>query len=221
MMAGCSKSMFLVIGGACLLLSAMACTGFAQTAVSIPEVSSDEYTVYNAVLDDMEFPNDDVHVLIFNRTVAFGCGDYSSGIPLVNNCSFLAISPQTSAQVEELLRTNWPKMSSSTWSDFAKVNATSAKLQDSLKTSWKHMLDGAGMKEKGGKEWNSPDFEFFFSRVGFDSTKTEALVFVLLFSYADNVRSGGDYFRLQLNKDKRWDINGRVRYFEKQPDQTN
>jgi hypothetical protein len=41
------------------------------------------------------------------------------------------------------------------------------------------------------------------------------MVYVLLFSYSDNVRTAGDYFRFRLNKTREWEINGRVRYFEK------
>jgi hypothetical protein len=208
-----------ILLGAFTLVLTVAIGAGGQATPKRSEVSVDEYRVYNTVLDNMQFPQENVHVLIFNKTLDFSCNE-SDGLPLANDCSFLAVPPNTPTQVKELLQSSWPHMEPSTWGDFEKENATSAGLQDSLNTSWKHKLDGTDIVDKGGKEWSSPDFELFFSRVGFDSKKTEAMVYVLLFSYVDNVHSAGDYFRFRLNKKGQWEINGRVRYFETDPAQS-
>jgi hypothetical protein len=203
------------------LFAALEKIAIAQTPAEAPEVSADEYRVYQAILDNMQFPMDDVHVVIFNRTLKFGCGDYSSGVPLGNNCSFMTLGASTPADVTRVLKSGWGRLPDSMWNDFVRANSATANVQDSFKTSWKHRIDGQGVEKPKDKEWDSSNFTFFFSSVGFDAEKTQAMVFVLLFSYTDGVRTSGDYFRLRLNKKNEWEINGRVRYFEKQPDQSN
>jgi len=167
----------------------------------------------------MQFPIDDVHVGIFNRTLKFGCGDYSGEVPLANNCSFMTLGANTPADVKEVLKSGWGRMPDSMWNDFVRANAATATVQDLFKMSWKHRILGPGVGED--KEWDSPNFVFFFSTVGFDASRTSAMVFVLLFSYTDNVHTAGDYFRLHLNKKDEWEIDGRVRLFEKKPDRKN
>lgn len=52
----------------------------------------------------------------------------------------------------------------------------------------------------------------YFSRVGFNSKKNEALVYVLAFSYVGRTAATGDYLRFHLGPDKTWTVAGRVRY---------
>jgi hypothetical protein len=203
-----------------ILLPTFTVVSRAQSTPLKSEVSDDEYAVYNVILGNIDPPKDDAHILIFGKTLPFGCGKYSDQVPLVNDCSFLAIPPDTPLGVKELLRSQWPRMAAGTWVDFERQNATSVQVQDLFITSWKHMLDVKGTGEKAGKEWDSPDLEFFFSRVGFNPQKTQAVVYVLLFSYLENVRTGGDYFLLGRNNRKKWEIQGRVRYFDKDKSQT-
>ncbi len=183
----------------------------------LTEVSADDYQVYQAILDNLHLPFDDVRVGIFNRTLEFGCNDYSAGVPLANGCSFMAVPPDTTADVKALVKSNWKDMPESMWDDFEQKNSTIERVDDSFKTQWKHRMDGEGVEDAPG--WDPPNFIFFFSRVGFDDKKTEAMVYVLLFSYEDNVPTGGDYFRLRLSSNKEWEIDGRIRYFEKDQDQ--
>lgn len=197
------------------LIAVCAAAGAARPTKEKPEVSSDEYEIYNAALNGMQFPKEDVHVLIFDQTLRFGCTKTSDNAISVNSCSFLAIAPDTPKQIMKLLRDSWPQVSKSTCDEFERQNGTSAKLRDSLVTSWKHRLVGGDIKDSGGSEWDSADFEVFFSRVGFDPQRTEAVVYVLLFSHVDQVQTGGDYFFFRRDKSNGWEMKGRVRYFEK------
>jgi hypothetical protein len=206
--AAVSIAIALCVGTAAFLASAQAPNRSA--------VSEDDYRVYNAVLDLMQFPKNDVHVVISDATLNFKCGGESGNPTLANGCSFLAIPPDTADQIRELLRKKWPDLAKSTWADFQEKNNEGAKLTDSFVTPWKHRLVGADIHDDGAKEWDSPDMELFLSRVGFNVQKSEAVVYVLSFSYMDQVPTGGDYFLFRLNEQKKWQPNGRIRYFDQE-----
>jgi hypothetical protein len=177
------------------------------------EVSDEEYRVYSAVLNDVAFPKENPHALIFGDTLNFRCGEDSGNPILVNGCSGMIVPPDTPAKIGELLRQKWSNLAEPTWADFEKKNMESARLRDSIVTSWKHMVVGQDIRGDDAKEWESPDCTFYVSRVGFDPQKAEAIVFVFLASYMDNVPSSGNYFLLRLNKAKAWRPDGRVQYF--------
>jgi hypothetical protein len=182
-------------------------------------ISGEEYRVFNVVLSVMKLPKDDPHVVIENVTLNFRCGAESNNPTLANGCSFLALTPATSGDVGELLTEKWPSMAKSTWADFQQKNGASAVLKDSFVTPWKHRLVGPDIPDDGSKEWHSPDIALIVSRVGFNAQKDEAVVYFLVFSYMEQVETGGDYFLLKLDDSKQWALKGRVRYFHFDKDQ--
>jgi hypothetical protein len=183
------------------------------------DASPDEYRVYEAVFDLMDhIPKKDPHVTIFNVTLNSKCGEDAYPSPLANGCTFLWMKPDTANSVKRLLREDWADMENSTWSDFEGENAASVNLHEPISTPWKHKLIGAG--DEPSKDWESPDLTIFISRVGFNQKKTEAVVYVLVFSYIDQVATAGDYFLLRKDKAGHWETSGRVTYFSKGNDQS-
>lgn len=184
-----------------------------------PAADSEQLKVYEAVLGLMDhIDKKDLHVTIFNQTLNSKCGAEAYPSPLANDCSFLWIKPDTADSVKELLRGEWTELESSTWSDFEGKNAVSVKLHEPISTPWPHML--AGSDEEGPKRWESPDLAIFLSQVGFNQKKTEAVVYVLIFSYMDQVATTGDYFLFHLDRTGHWKPNGRVTYFSIEKDQS-
>jgi hypothetical protein len=196
------------------------------TLISIPvkaqnqrESSSDENRVYEAVLGLMDhFPIEDPHVTIFGMTLNSKCGEEANPSPLANGCTFLWIKPDAANSVKRLLHEEWPDLENSTWSDFEAKNAASVRLQEPIATPWKHKLIFPG--DEPSKDWNSPNLTIFLSRVGFNQKKTEAVVYVLIFSYMDQVKTAGDYFLFRIGTAGRWEPNGRVTYFSMGKDQS-
>jgi hypothetical protein len=181
------------------------------------EATSQEYRVYEAVLGLMDqIPKQDPHVTIFNVTLNSLCGEAGSPAPLANGCTFLWMKPDTPKSVQRLLRSQWAEMDVSIWPDFERKNVSSVRLHEPLSTPWKHKLVGPG--EEPSKDWDSPDLTIFLSRVGFNTRKTEAVVYVLTFSYMDQVATAGDYFLFRVDKTGQWVPNGRVTYFTKDKD---
>lgn len=60
----------------------------------------------------------------------------------------------------------------------------------------------------------------FLSRVGFNKKKTEAVVYMLVFSYLASGGTGGQYFLLRTDTTGQWKPNGRLTYFTIGADQS-
>ena len=179
-----------------------------------PEPVPADYKVYEAVFDLMDrIPKKDPHVTISDVTLNSKCGEADSDLPLVNGCSFLWMKPDTASSVKQLLREEWPDLDDSTWADFETNNVASVRLREPIVTPWKHKLIEPG--DGPEKDWESPDMTIFLSRVGFNKQKTEAVVYVLIFSYMDQVATGGDYFLFRKSKAGIWNFAGRLTYFTK------
>jgi hypothetical protein len=178
------------------------------------EIRSEEYGVYNAVLDDIRMPREDAHALIIDQTLNLKCGTDPGNPILLNDCSGMVMPPDTPEDVHQTLAETWHQFDKASWNDWVKQNSKSAKLQDRFKTSWKHKLVGEDLPKDESKEWDSADCGFYFSRVGLNEAKTEAVVFVFFASYMDGVPSTGDYFFLRLDKAINWKLQGRMQYFK-------
>ena len=70
------------------------------------------------------------------------------------------------------------------------------------------------LKGQSSDAWKSPDGAIFFSRVGFSTDHKQALVYVLFFSYMENVPTSGNFFLFQSNDAKHWEAIGRTTYME-------
>lgn len=175
--------------------------------------SNEEYRVYEAALGLMgSIPKADIHVAIYDRTLDGKCGADGDNPVMAKGCTFFWVKPDTSDDVEQKLRSRWHGLSRSTWKNFKATNAASITLHDPIATPWKHRLTGTDTPGDDSKEWESPDMTIFLSRVGFNSKKTEAIVYVLVFSYVGHTATTGDYLRFRIGPDKAWTLAGRVSY---------
>ena len=207
------------LGGFSAALVFIALISLPANAQNQREPSSDENSVYDAVLGLMDhFPIEDPHVTIFGVTLNSKCAEAGNPLPLANGCTFLWIKPDTASSVKKLLHGEWADLENSTWSDFEAKNAASVRLKEPIAAPWKHKLIFPG--DEPSKDWNSPNLTIFLSRVGFNQKKTEAVVYVLIFSYMDQVETAGDYFLFRIGKTGHWEPNGRVTYFSKGKDQS-
>jgi hypothetical protein len=167
---------------AVLLLFACASMISALPAETQTEVSTEEYEVYNAVLDLIQLPKKDAHVVINDKTLNLQCGEKSENPVLLNGCSPMRVSNESLEEIKDFLGDNWPDLNKFTAHDFSKKNQVSARIRDRISTPWKHLLVGDDIKESDSKEWASPDMAIFASRVGFNPQNTEAIIYLLDFS---------------------------------------
>jgi hypothetical protein len=195
----------------CLLLTMLLLGAFCA-AQQQPE----DYRVYAAVLSRIgSIPKADPHVVIYDRTLTGKCDGDGDNPVLDKGCTFLWVKPDTDQDVEHMLRHRFHGLQRSTWKSFKRRNASSIPLHDPLPTPWKHRFAGPDVPEDGSPAWQSPDLAIYLSRVGFNSKKTEAIVYVLIFSYIGEPATIGDYVRLRAAADGSWSLAGRVSY----PDQ--
>jgi hypothetical protein len=189
-----------------LLFATSAAVSMSQNqAQTIPA----DYEVYAAVFDLMDhIPKKDPHVTIFDETLNGKCG--GAGLPLLNGCSFLWMEPGTASSVKRLLREEWPHLDDSTWANCESNNAASMRLHEPIVTPWKYKLIAPG--DGPEKDWESPDMTVFLSRGGFNKQKAEAVAYVLICSYMDQVKTGGNYFLFRRTKAGIWNFAGRVTY---------
>jgi hypothetical protein len=178
------------------------------------EVTATEGQVYEAVFDLMQFPKENPHVLIANTTLNSGCGERSGNPVLMNGCGMWG-PPSSIQEVGKLLHHSWPQIAQATWHDLVRKSATSARLQDTLKVPWPHKVVDLASKIPPTEEWKFPDGVIFLSRVGLNVKRSEAIVYVLFFSYMEEVSTSGNFFLFRLNQNKHWEPAGRVTYMKK------
>lgn len=185
---------------------------------SVAFVPATDYPVYNAILADIEFsrlkPVNQIHALIVNDTLNLGCGAESKNPIMLNDCSPMLMPPTTTDDLHKILKDEF-HLNDALWADWTARNAKSWRLQDQFKTIWTHGLTGDGIDPAtlSAPEWKNADCAFYFSRVGFDESKKQAIVFVFYASYLDRAPSSGDYFFLKQHENGAWKIDGRLNYF--------
>jgi hypothetical protein len=186
-------------------------------------VPSEDYPVYNAVLANIDFSQlkapSQIHALIVNDTLNLGCGEQSQNPIMLNGCSPMLIHPTTTDDIHKMLKDEF-RFHDATWTDLLTKNTKSLRLQDRFETLWAHGLTGTGIDPTSlsSPDWKNPDCAFYFSRVGFNEKRKEAIVFVFFASYFDRAPSSGDYFLLNQHEDGAWKIDGRMNYFNSKKD---
>lgn len=176
-----------------------------------------DYRVYEALFQLMtRLPKEDPQVAIYSRTLNANCGlERENLLPTMNNCGWFWIEPDTVKEIERLLAESWPTMRAATWLDFRAKTGASVGLVDRISTPWRHTVIGpadAKWQSKSHAQDEHWDLILFVSRVGFNPGRTEAMVYVLMFSYIDEIRSGGDYFLFRRSVSGRWEPAGRIVY---------
>jgi hypothetical protein len=216
MIMGCGRGGILA-AGCCFVVSIVAACSIAASAATDdqPQISPEDYKIYGAVLDLMQFQKHDVRAVISAVTLSFGCGQDAAGTPIqMNGCAGMRMPPATTEQVIQLLHDNWKQLAKSTTDDFAQKNAASTKLQDTIASTMKHKVLPIDDSNAMAGEWHSPDLIICFSRVGMNPQKNEAIVYALVLSYMADVPTEGDYFLFRLNDSNEWKPNGRITYIK-------
>jgi hypothetical protein len=177
------------------------------------EVRTEEYAVYNALLSNIAEPKENARMLIVDQTLDLKCGASADAPILMNGCGGMLMPPDSPDGLHRLLQDRLPHLQEGTWADLRQMNSHSYKLQDRFHTSWAHHFVDSEKSDHDAGAWKWADVAFYLSRVGLNTQKTEAVVFVFLASYTQGVPSSGDYFLFRINKDHQWQPEGRVQYY--------
>ncbi len=175
-----------------IVASLFSCCSFGQHTVSAePTLAAGEYEVLGAVVDFFRAKDIATHPMIANRTSTFECGSPHNGMSM-GGCNGLQSSGETPQQRMQIVQHDLPQLQQSTLADFMAKNNRTAWIDAKLPTKSQYVMFGLAHADPMPPRWEHPDF-FYFSRVGFNSEHTQALVHVSFMSGTNASNSGGKY----------------------------
>ena len=174
-----------------------------------------EYEVFAAVIDFFEANEIASHPLIANRTSTFECGGSPHNGMNMGGCNGLRGSNETPQQRIQTVERDLPQLQPSTTNDFMVKNNESGWIDGKLPTNNRYVMFGLAHADQTPPGWEHPDF-FYFSRVGFNTAHTQALVHVSFMSGTNASNSGGKYL-LFTKVNGRWRREGSSAVWELVP----
>jgi hypothetical protein len=171
---------------------------FAQQATTNP--SPEEYAVMGSLLDGFQSAGLASHPLVADHTSTFECGTACNGMAM-GGCNGLRGNDETPAQRLDIVKRDLPNLEGSTLKDFESKNQHCSTIANKIASQQPLFLFGESHTEKLPPGWEHPDF-FYFSRVGFNTQQTQALIHVSFMSGTNGADSGGKYFLLNKQNDK-------------------
>ncbi len=175
----------------------LSCCSFAQET----KLSADEYAVMAAMLDGFHEAGRASHPIVADYTSTFDCSSICNGMK-IGGCNGLAGNDETPKQRLTIVKRDVPDRDQTTISDFEKKNRHCSKIAEDIPSRFEFHLFGNDHTQKLPDGWKHADF-FYFSRVGFNAKRTQALINVSFMSGADRSSSGGKYFLLR-NENGKW-----------------
>ena len=178
-----------------------------------PRVGTDEYAVYAALIDQLLLHGKTGRLLLGDRTLSFECDGEKGSAINVGGCSGMRTKEQTPRQALDQVRRSLLRIHSSTLEDFERKNQKGLPLENRFPLKVDYVLYGERHPEGPEKDWGTPDFAVYLSRVGFNQDQTEALVYVAAVSWTNAQLSGGDYVLLD-NKQAKWKVREKRRVWQ-------
>jgi hypothetical protein len=196
---------------AMILMVGAVCRGQEGAKAGRPEVGVEETAVYAAVIVQLAANGDVSKALISDTTSTFECGTSCNGM-LEGKCSGMRQENQTPEQAVDALKEKWGSLKKETEADFEAKNASCARITGPLPMERPNFLFSQTKAPPLPAGWEHPDM-LYFSRVGFDGKKSQALVYVAVFSGTDATRSGGTYV-LAKREGEKWKVERKMKVWE-------
>jgi hypothetical protein len=140
---------------------------------------------------------------ISNRTTTFECDPPAPTGLDINGSGGMRTKNQGPRDVFNELASNLSGLTPELFMDFYSKTQSTTVVEKTLPINIKQAIWGPTSTTDLPKEWGNPDFSIYHSRVGFNDTKTQALVYVASTSWVDVSKSGGEYVLLTL-KNSKW-----------------
>lgn len=177
-------------------------------------LDTEEIKVMSIVLDAAYAHADPGWVLFTARTATFACSPPTDiGID-IGGCNGMRDASETPEERLEKVRKEIPNISSDLISDIIAKNRESSSISEPLPIHIKQVLYDPHIKADL-KFGGNPTFAVYFSRAGFDSTRTKALVYIGTMNWTDRSKSLGQYLYLE-KQDGNWVIRSHAKVWELQ-----
>lgn len=166
-------------------------------------LSSDELAVYAAILDSSPKLGKSSRALIADTTSTFGCDDSACNGLSIAGCNGLRDQGESPSDRMTVVQRDLQELQTATIMSFEEANQKCVSINTSIPASAKyHLFNDPDIP----KDWKY-SFLVYFSRVGFNSEHTQALINVGLFSATNGNESEGQYLLL-TKKDGKWTFDG-------------
>ncbi|MGO9480698.1 MAG: hypothetical protein ACLP05_02795 [Candidatus Kryptoniota bacterium] len=173
-------------------------------------MDSVEYSVVAAVVKADHLPKHVRWFMLSNQTTTFECDPAANTGLSVVGCSGMRAPGQTPQDVYNMLAGTFDALTPEIFLDLMSKAETSTLVDKTLPLKVRQVIWGPTSASNVPKDLGSPDFAIYNSRVGFNSTKTLALVYVAATNWTDSSKTYGEYVMLSRQKDG-WGILGRYK----------
>jgi hypothetical protein len=168
-------------------------------------LSSDEYSVYAAAINFFLRAGIASHPLVADHTSTFACDSGCNGSQ-TGGCNGLRSKSETPSARLAKVQGDLPSLDSSAIRDFEVKNQACSEIAPRIPIKNKYVLFSPSHLSGLPEDWKFQDY-FYFSRVGMDSKRNQALVYIGFMSGTDGSDSGGRYFLFEKT-DGSWSRKG-------------
>ncbi|MGB7556448.1 MAG: hypothetical protein WBM04_18925 [Candidatus Korobacteraceae bacterium] len=169
------------------------------------KLSTEEYAVMGAMLDGFRSSGHALHPIVADYTSTLNCESICNGMK-IGRCNGLTGNDETPKERLAIVKRDLPNLDQTIISDFESKNRQCSKISEKIPSRSAFFLFGNDHTEKLPSGWEHADF-LYFSRVGFNSQHTQALVNVSFYSGTSAADTGGKYFLL-VNENGKWVAKG-------------
>jgi hypothetical protein len=185
-----------------MLALLLALVSGSQAQQAIAPLEPQEYSVMGVMLDGFQKDGLASHPFVADRTSTFECSAGCNGLAMAG-CNGLRSNGETPKERLAIVKRDLPAVEQTTLSDFEFKNKHCSEIANKIPSRSSYFLFGSDHVEKLPSGWEHPDF-FYFSRVGFNEHRTQALVHVSFMSGTNGADSGGKYFLL-MKQNGKWE----------------
>lgn len=156
----------------------------------------DEIAVMAAALKAAYAASTDGWVLVGARTATFACNPPEDIGLKIGGCSGMRMETETPAKRLQTVHRDIPQVTPEIVADFLEKNQRSTTITEPLPVPIPQTIWAPGSPLAGGHS-NNPVFAAYFSRVGFNRDRTNALLYFATVSWTDARQSVGQYLYLE------------------------
>jgi hypothetical protein len=187
-----------------------------RTLAAAQVLDGTERAVIAAALTGTRVIPDSSWILVADHTTTFQCVASSQEIINVGGCSGMRVQSQTADDILSRVHRAIPAIPTSVLADLKARSDTSVPISGALPLPVRQVIWESGGGAPVPSDHGTPALALAVSRVGFDSGRTKAVLYLGAMSWTDPQESYGEYVYLVKAHDT-WSVAGRMRTWQLTP----
>jgi|SRR5579859_4534842 len=179
-------------------------------------LDSTERAVIAAALTGTRTVSDSSWILIADHTTTFQCLVSSQDVINVGGCSGMRVQSQTAEDMLARVQRAIPAIPTSALADLKARSDTGVLIGGALPLHVRQVIWGPGSGTPIPSDRGNPALAIAVSRVGFDSSRTKAVLYLAAMNWTDARESYGEYVYL-VRAHNAWSVGGRMRTWQLEP----